>query len=80
MPLVVIVTGRQELRPTRCSSGVPMLNVYPVDEKEEHIMDACCPCVPRTIMENGIPIIVHRSHNAHEVIVEAEKLINKTID
>jgi len=56
---------------------IPMYNVYPTNDLEEHLLNSTCKCKPKVVIENGEIILVHNSFDKREIIEELLQYFNK---
>lgn len=54
-----------------------MVNVYPINDLEEHTLDSTCKCMPAIKEEYGQMIVVHNSFDCREAIEEALEIIKQ---
>jgi hypothetical protein len=53
------------------------INIYSLNDLQEHLMESTCPCNPSVIFENGEMIICHNFFDQREVIEEVNEILNK---
>lgn len=53
-----------------------MINVYPIDDIEEHTTSSTCWCVPRVQEMFGQLIIIHNAFDGR-ILKEKQKLLDK---
>lgn len=56
------------------------INVYPINDIQEHILDSTCPCNPNVTIQHGEIIICHNSYDRREIIEEVNKILNAKQD
>lgn len=54
-----------------------MINIYPTNDLEEHILDSTCKCMPTIEEAYGEMIVVHNSFDCREAVEEAKEIIKQ---
>jgi hypothetical protein len=54
-----------------------MINVYPINDLEEHDLDSTCKCMPTIKEEYGQMIVVHNSFDCREAVEVAKEIIKQ---
>lgn len=54
-----------------------MINVYPINDTEDHDLKSTCKCNPKIIFENGEMIVVHNSFDGREGVEWVNEILEE---